>query len=46
MARCRFFVEAVRRGEAELVGEQARHLARVLRAESGQRVEISDNERV
>ena len=46
MARRRFFVEAVRRGEAELAGEQARHLARVLRVESGQRVEISDNERV
>lgn len=46
MARRRFFVEEVRRGEAELAGEQARHLSRVLRVETGQRFEISDNERV
>ncbi|MGB7722129.1 MAG: RsmE family RNA methyltransferase [Bryobacteraceae bacterium] len=42
MARRRFFVDAVRGGMAELRGEDARHLARVLRAEAGQRYEISD----
>ncbi len=36
-------MDAVRGGEAELRGEEARHLARVLRAEAGQRYEISDN---
>jgi 16S rRNA (uracil1498-N3)-methyltransferase len=35
-------VDAVRGGMAELCGEDARHLARVLRAEAGQRYEISD----
>ncbi len=43
MARRRFFVEAIREGFAELRGEDARHLARVLRAEPGQKYEISDN---
>ena len=43
MARRRFFVENVRGGRAELTGDDARHLARVLRAEPGQRFEISDN---
>jgi 16S rRNA (uracil1498-N3)-methyltransferase len=42
LARRRFFVDAVRGGMAELRGEDARHLARVLRAEVGQRYEISD----
>lgn len=42
MARRRFFVEDVRGGEAELRGEDARHLTRVLRAEAGQQYEISD----
>ena len=42
MARRRFFVDAVRGGMAELRGEEARHLTRVLRAEAGQRYEISD----
>lgn len=42
MARRRFFVEEVRGGEAELRGEDARHLTRVLRAEAGQQYEISD----
>jgi 16S rRNA (uracil1498-N3)-methyltransferase len=42
LARRRFFVDAVRGGMAELRGEDARHLARVLRAEAGQRYEISD----
>jgi 16S rRNA (uracil1498-N3)-methyltransferase len=42
LARRRFFVEAVHAGAAELHGEDARHLTRVLRAEPGQRYEISD----
>jgi 16S rRNA (uracil1498-N3)-methyltransferase len=42
VARRRFFVDAVRGGMAELRGEEARHLTRVLRAEAGQRYEISD----
>jgi 16S rRNA (uracil1498-N3)-methyltransferase len=36
-------VDAISGGRAELRGEDARHLARVLRAEAGQRYEISDN---
>jgi len=43
MARRRFFVEEVRSGRAEIAGEDARHLTRVLRAERGQQFEISDN---
>lgn len=43
MARRRFFVDRIHGGEAELTGEDARHLARVLRAERGQRYELSDN---
>jgi 16S rRNA (uracil1498-N3)-methyltransferase len=43
MARRRFFVAAVRGGGAELTGETADHLRRVLRAEAGQQFEISDN---
>jgi 16S rRNA (uracil1498-N3)-methyltransferase len=46
MARRRFFVDAVRRGQAELSGDAAQHLRRVLRAECGQRFEISDNQSV
>ena len=42
MARRRFFVDAIRGGSAELRGDQARHLTRVLRVEPGQRFEISD----
>ncbi|MFB3828740.1 MAG: 16S rRNA (uracil(1498)-N(3))-methyltransferase [Bryobacteraceae bacterium] len=42
MARRRFYVEHVRGGEAELAGDEARRLSRVLRAEAGQRFEISD----
>src|SRR5665213_2383157 len=41
--RRRFFVDQVRNGEAEIVGDEARHLTRVLRVEAGQRYEISDN---
>jgi 16S rRNA (uracil1498-N3)-methyltransferase len=43
MARRRFFVDALRNGLAELHGEDARHLTRVLRVETGQQYEISDN---
>ncbi len=44
MARRRFFVNEVRGGQAELRGEEARHLSRVLRAEAGQQYEISDGQ--
>ncbi len=44
MARRRFFVDTLRNGLAELHGEEARHLTRVLRVEPGQRFEISDNQ--
>lgn len=43
MARRRFFVPQIRRGEAELTGPEADHLVRVLRVEPGQIFEISDN---
>jgi 16S rRNA (uracil1498-N3)-methyltransferase len=42
MARRRFFVDQIANGQAELRGEDAEHLARVLRAEAGQRYEIAD----
>ena len=42
MARRRFLVECIRDNAAELHGDDARHLARVLRAEAGQQYEISD----
>ena len=42
MARRRFLVEYIRDSSAELRGEDARHLARVLRAEPGQQYEVSD----
>ena len=45
MARRRFFVDHIHAGRAELTGDDARHLARVLRAEPGQRYELSDNQR-
>jgi 16S rRNA (uracil1498-N3)-methyltransferase len=44
--RRRFFVEEVRNGQAELSGDDARHLTRVLRVEPGERYEISDNRNV
>src|ERR1700678_3649325 len=44
MARRRFFVDTPRNGLAELHGDEARHLTRVLRVEPGQRFEISDNQ--
>jgi 16S rRNA (uracil1498-N3)-methyltransferase len=46
MARRRFFVDAVHRGHAQIAGEDARHLSRVLRVEPGQKFEISDNRNV
>jgi 16S rRNA (uracil1498-N3)-methyltransferase len=44
MARRLFFVPAVNRNVAELHGDLAQHLTRVLRVEQGQIFEISDNE--
>jgi 16S rRNA (uracil1498-N3)-methyltransferase len=44
--RRRFFVEDIRNGHAEIAGDDARHLTRVLRVEAGQRYEISDNRAV
>ena len=46
MARRRFFVEAVERGYAQITGQDAHHLTRVLRVEQGQKFEISDNHNV
>jgi 16S rRNA (uracil1498-N3)-methyltransferase len=43
MARRRFFVDEVRNQQAQLVGDDAHHLTRVLRVERGQVYEISDN---
>jgi 16S rRNA (uracil1498-N3)-methyltransferase len=43
MARRLFFVDEVHSGQAEIRGEEARHLTRVLRVEEGQKYEISDN---
>src|SRR5271154_2850254 len=45
MARRRFFVDQVCKGQAEITGENAHHLTRVLRVEAGQKFEITDNER-
>jgi len=44
--RRRFFVDEVRNGKAQIAGDEARHLTRVLRVEAGQRYEISDNRTV
>jgi 16S rRNA (uracil1498-N3)-methyltransferase len=44
--RRRFFVDQVRNGQAEILGDDAKHLSRVLRAEAGQVYEISDNRNV
>jgi 16S rRNA (uracil1498-N3)-methyltransferase len=46
MARRRFFVNQVHNGSAEITGESAQHLTRVLRVEKGQTFEITDNSRV
>src|SRR5262249_53805513 len=45
-ARRRFFVDSFEDGFAVLRGDDARHLARVLRAEAGQQYELSDNHKV
>jgi len=46
MARRRFFVDKVRNGHAEITGDNAHHLTRVLRVEAGQKYEITDSRRV
>jgi len=46
MARRRFLVDRIHGNTAELHGEDARHLARVLRATPGQQYEISDGSAV
>lgn len=46
MARRRFFVDSIKRGHAELRGDHALHLTRVLRVEPGEQFEISDNSAV
>lgn len=46
MARRRFFVDQIRNGQAEITGDEAHHLSRVLRVEAGQKYEISDTGRV
>ena len=46
MARRRFFVDVIHGSHSSIEGEEARHLTRVLRAEPGQRYEISDNHSV
>ncbi len=43
MARRRFFVDEIRGGRALVAGDAAHHLTRVLRVETGQKYEISDN---
>jgi 16S rRNA (uracil1498-N3)-methyltransferase len=45
VARRRFFVPEIIHGTAELLGDDAHHLARVLRVEAGQQFEISDRHR-
>jgi 16S rRNA (uracil1498-N3)-methyltransferase len=42
MARRRFFVSSIRNRQAEIDGDEAHHLTRVLRVEQGDRFEISD----
>jgi 16S rRNA (uracil1498-N3)-methyltransferase len=46
MARRRFFVDRVEGGRAEISGDDAHHLTRVLRVEVGQQYEITDSNRV
>ncbi|MBM3812156.1 MAG: 16S rRNA (uracil(1498)-N(3))-methyltransferase [Acidimicrobiia bacterium] len=46
MARRRFFVDRIHHQQAELTGEDAHHLTRVLRVEKNQRYELSDNHSV
>jgi 16S rRNA (uracil1498-N3)-methyltransferase len=42
VARRLFYVEQIRDGEASIEGDTAKHLRKVLRAEEGQKYEISD----
>lgn len=44
MARRRFFVEGFHQQRAEVEGDEAHHLTRVLRVERGQLYEVSNNE--
>ena len=46
MARRRFFVDEVRNGTAEMAGDEVKHLRQVLRAEVGQKYELSDGKSV
>lgn len=46
MARRRFFVDEVRNGHADIEGDEAHHLTRVLRVAVGQQFEISDDRQV
>jgi 16S rRNA (uracil1498-N3)-methyltransferase len=46
MARRRFLVDQIRENTAELLGANAYHLARVLRAKPGQQYEISDGAQI
>jgi 16S rRNA (uracil1498-N3)-methyltransferase len=46
MARRRFFVDQVVDGQAEMSGDDAHHLARVLRVLTGQKFEITDSRSV
>lgn len=46
MARRRFFVDLIHNGQAMLSGSEAQHLRQVLRAERGQRYEVSDGGKV
>jgi 16S rRNA (uracil1498-N3)-methyltransferase len=46
MARRRFFVDEIHHGQAMMQGEEVKHLRQVLRAEVGQRYELSDGQRV
>lgn len=46
MARRLFFVSEVRSGLAELRGEDAKHLTKVLRVQPGQQYELSDGEQL
>lgn len=43
MAKRLFFVDRIHENQAELQGDDAHHLTRVLRIEKGDRMEISDN---
>ncbi len=46
MARRRFFVDEVRNGHADIEGDEAHHLTRVLRVAVGQQFEISDHHHI